>query len=172
MCKSTGFITQQQTTAGCQASIAKRERECEYLGPWVKSGGCGGDGKQWYQRTVINSSEPRTKSESCCYTSAWGSWSGWGACNGSKRYRSRTRTVVNCPAGTANSQTGSQNCHHCQGAWGGWGGYGGWSKCPGKKRCKYRTYNISRNASNGGNGCPHPNGHRQASCQPGRCKGH
>jgi len=159
VCKSTGFITQQQTTAGCQASIAKREHKCEYLGPWVKSGGCGSDGKQWYQRTVINSSEPRTKSESCCYKSAWGSWSGWGACNGSKRYKTRTRTVVNCPSGTPTSETGSQNCNHCAGYWEKnikcWK-YGGtrWG-IPQYSKHTYDKYVRTKNASNGGdNSCP------------------
>jgi len=159
VCKSTGFITQQQTTAGCQDSIGKREYECEYLGPWVKSGGCGADGKQWYQRTVINSSEPRTKSENCCYKSAWGSWSGWGACNGSKRYKTRTRTVVNCPSGTPTSETGSQNCNHCAGYWEKdikcWK-YGGtrWG-IPQYSKHTYDKYVRTKNASNGGdNSCP------------------
>ena len=142
------------------------------MGPWVKSGGCGADGKQWYQRTVINSSEPRTKSESCCYISPWSGWGGWGACNGSKRYRSRTRTVVNCPSGTPTSETGSQKCNHCQGKWVhtsySYGdcrcvkrGYGRMSyKCSkkGKSRTENTKYVITKHATNGGNACPHKSG--------------
>jgi hypothetical protein len=155
-----GRKTQQQTTAGnCPDSVKTRKVDCPYVGPWVKIGGCGADGKQYYRRDVVNSGADRNKSENCCYNGAWNPWDGWGACNGSTRSRTRTRSVVNCPAGTATTDTENQGCNHCQGAWGGWGGWGAWEGSGGcwSKRTayRYRTYFITKNASNGGKACPH-----------------
>jgi hypothetical protein len=159
-CNSMGRKTQQQTTAGnCPDSVKTRKVDCPYVGPWVKIGGCGADGKQYYRRDVVNSGADRNKSENCCYNGAWNPWDGWGACNGSTRSRTRTRSVVNCPAGTATTDTENQGCNHCQGAWGGWGGWGAWEGSGGcwSKRTayRYRTYFITKNASNGGKACPH-----------------
>jgi hypothetical protein len=115
-CDSTGKKKQEQTTAGnCLSSVKTREVDCPYIGPWVKSGGCGTDGKQWYQRSVINSDETRTKSENCCYEGTWSGWGAWGDCDGSTRSRIRTRTPVNCPADTSTSETQTQTCNHCVG---------------------------------------------------------
>jgi len=171
-CNERGRKTQKQTTINCAESFKTREVDCPYVGPWRKTGPCAADGKQYYVRDVVNSTESREKTEDCCYISPWGGWGGWGGCNGSKRYRTRNRTVVNCPPNTTTSETGSQNCNHCQGAFGGWGDYGPWSSCPGKVSCKYRTYKVTRKASNGGNACPYPNGYRAKSCKSGRCTGH
>jgi len=158
-CNERGRKTQKQTTINCAESFKTREVDCPYVGPWRKTGGCASDGKQYYVRDVINSTESREKTEDCCYTSPWGGWGGWGGCNGSKRYKTRNRTVVNCPSGTATSETGSQNCNHCQGSWswGGWSSYSG-SNCGTQRSTRSGTYRISKNASNGGNGCPHRNG--------------
>ena len=157
-CKSNGKKTQKQTTINCAEIFKTREVDCPYVGPWRKTGGCASDGKQYYVRDVINSTESREKTEDCCYMSPWGGWGGWSACNGSKRSRSRTRAVVNCPAGTATSETGSQNCSHCAGYW-------STSKCKKDRTwgfknqwCKIVTTNKyirTENGTNGGdNSCP------------------
>jgi len=114
-CNEIGKKTQKQTTVNCAENFKTREVDCPYIGPWVKSGGCGTDGKQWYQRSVINSDETRTKSENCCYEGTCSGWGAWGVCDGSTRSRIRTRTPVNCPAGTATSETETQTCNHCVG---------------------------------------------------------
>jgi len=173
-----GRKTQQQTTAGnCPDSVKTRQVNCPYVGPWVKIGGCGSDGKQYYRRDVVNSGATTSKTENCCYTGPWGGWGAWTSCNGSTRSRTRSRIPVNCPSGTQTSDTETQSCNHCVGSWGGWGGWGGWtgSTACGKERHRYshRYYHISKNATNGGNGCPHPHGHRDTRSESksnGRCR--
>ena len=175
-CNSVGRKTQQQTTAGnCAPSVKKRDVNCEYVGGWSKIGGCGADGKQWYSRVTVNSNQTTRKSENCCYPGVWGGFGGWSRCNGSTRSRTRYKNPVNCPAGTATSDTQTQSCNHCVGAWSDWGPNDAWTSCShprGKKTCKYKTYNISRHASNGGNACPHSDGEKSpGSCLTGRCGG-
>ena len=165
-CKATGKKTQEQTTVNCLDIMKTREVDCEYIGPWQKVGGCNADGKQYYNRTTLNSAAETSKTENCCYISPWGGWGGWGGCNGSKRYRTRNRTVVNCPSGTPTSETGSQNCNHCSGSWVNSGERASYcareSYRPGAKSYKdiyhNQKYVISKNASNGGNACPHRSG--------------
>jgi len=167
-CKSNGKKTQKQTTINCAESFKTREVDCPYVGEWKKTGGCGSDGKQYYTRFTINSTATTTKTENCCYISPWSGWGGWGACNGSKRYRTRNRTVINCPSDTPTSETGSQNCNHCQGKWVHKSYSYGDCRCIdyGRYRCnkkgKARTetvkYVITKNATNGGNACPHRSG--------------
>jgi hypothetical protein len=166
-CKSNGKNTQKQTTINCAENMKTREVDCPYIGTWKKTGGCGSDGKQYYTRFTINSDATTTTTEDCCYKSPWGGWGSWGACDGSKRYRTRNRTVINCPSGTATSDTGSQNCNHCSGSWVNNGEYVS-SYCsresnrPNAKKFKRvyqkQKYVISKNASNGGNACPHKSG--------------
>jgi hypothetical protein len=162
-CNSIGKKTQQQTTAGnCIDNVKTRPVDCEYIGPWTKTGGCGSDGKQWYSRTTVNSDKGTSTSENCCYKGAWNPWSAWSACNGSKRSRTRTRVTKNCDPNVATSETEDQNCNHCEGAWsyGSWSGWSG-SNCGTQKSTRTKTYRISKNASNGGNGCPHLDGETQ-----------
>ena len=163
-CNERGRKTQKQTTVNCAENFKTREVDFPYISPWSKVGGCGTDGKQHFIRNVINSVEPKQKTENCCYPGSWGGWSAWTPCNGSTRSKTRTRTPVNCPAGTQTSDTETQSCNHCQGSWGGWGGWGGWtgsSACGNhQKRYRHRYYHISKNATNGGNACPHPHGKR------------
>ena len=166
-CKSNGKKKQQQTTVGnCIDDVKIREIDCPYEGEWKKTGGCTSDGKQYYTRFTINSDATTSTTEDCCYESPWGGWGGWGECDGSKRYRTRNRTVINCPPGTATSETGSQDCNHCSGSWVNSGEYS--TDCVrsgyGYKSKKYintyhnQEYVISKNASNGGNECPHRSG--------------
>ena len=169
-CNEKGRKTQKQTTINCAENFKTREVDCPYTSPWSKIGECGVDGKQHFIRDVINSTESREKTEDCCYISPWSGWGEWGGCNGSKRYRTRIRTVINCPSDTPTSDTGSQNCNHCQGKWEHKSYNYGNCKCvrhggmPGHcvKRGKSRTENIkyiiSKNATNGGNACPHKSG--------------
>ena len=165
-CKSNGKKTQKQTTINCAENMKTREVDCPYEGEWKKTGGCGSDGKQYYTRFTINSSATTTTTEDCCYKSPWGGWGSWGACNGSKRYRTRNRTVINCPLGTATTDTESQNCNHCSGSWVNSGERASYcareSYRPGAKSYKNiyhnQKYVISKNASNGGNACPHRSG--------------
>jgi hypothetical protein len=164
-CSSIGRKTQKQTTAGnCPDSVKTRQVDCPYVGPWIPIGGCGADGKQYYRRDVINSGATTSKSENCCYIGAWNPWSDWGACNGSTRSRTRTRSVVNCPAGTATTDTENQGCNHCQGNWGGWS-WGNWigSTACGTTRIRpgNRTYYVTKAATNGGNPCPFAHGHQE-----------
>ena len=163
-CNERGRKTQKQTTINCAENFKTREVDSPYVGPWRKTGGCAADGKQYYTRDVVNSGEPRQKTENCCYISPWGGWGGWGGCNGSKRYRTRNRTVVNCPSNTPTSETGSQNCNHCAGYWQDLNEYCHKRSNPGiRAKCynyQYQKYVITKNASNGGNGCPNGNGAR------------
>jgi len=172
-CNERGRKTQKQTTVNCAESFKTREVDCPYVGPWRKTGGCASDGKQYYMRDVINSTESREKTENCCYTSPWGGWGGWGGCNGSKRYRTRNRTIINCPSGTPTSDTGSQNCNHCVGgwSWGSWSSYRGGS-CSKQTSTRSGTYRISKNASNGGNGCPYKNGYTKTETRSRRARCH
>ena len=109
-CKTNGRKVQTQTTVNCAENFKTREVDCEYVGPWTQIGSCSSDGKQYYTRATVNSSESKSKSDDCCYISAWGGWTGWSNCDGSKKTRSRTRFVVNCPAGTPTSETQTQSC--------------------------------------------------------------
>jgi len=158
-CKSNGKKTQKQTTINCAESFKTREVDCPYVGEWKKTGGCGSDGKQYYTRFTINSSATTTKTENCCYISPWSGWGTWGACNGSKRYRNRNRTVINCPSDTPTSDTGSQNCNHCAGYWEKnikcWKSAGTSWGTPQYTKHTYDKYVRTKNASNGGdNSCP------------------
>jgi hypothetical protein len=164
-CNERGRKTQKQTTINCAESFKTREVDCPYVSTWRKMGPCAADGKQYYVRDVINSTESREKTEDCCYISPWGGWGGWGGCNGSKRYKTRNRTVINCPSDTPTSETGSQNCNHCQGKWVHKSYNYGDCKCvryrdgrcmkKGKSRTENVKYVITKNATNGGNACPH-----------------
>lgn len=109
-CKTNGRKVQTQTTVNCAENFKTREVDCEYVGPWTQIGSCSSDGKQYYTRATVNSSESKSKSDNCCYISAWGGWTGWSNCNGSSKSRSRSRIVVNCPAGTPTSESQTQSC--------------------------------------------------------------
>ena len=158
-CNERGRKTQKQTTVNCAENFKTREVDCPYVSPWRKTGDCNSSGKQYYVRDVVNSTESREKTEDCCYISPWGGWGGWGGCNGSKRYRTRNRTVVNCPSGTPTSETGSQNCNHCAGYWQKnikcWKPAGTVWGTPQYSKHTYDKYVRTKNASNGGdNSCP------------------
>ena len=177
-CNSVGRKTQQQTTAGnCPDSVKTRKVDCPYVGPWVKIGGCGSDGKQYYRRDVVNSGATTSKSENCCFIGAWGGWTPSGDCDGSKRTHSRTRAVLNCPSGTATTENQQRDCNHCQGKW-----------VEGSVRNKYirqtsnrigtttyydrfktSTYKITKPATNGGRSCPHKDGEKKEE-NLGQCK--
>jgi hypothetical protein len=164
-CKPTGKKTQEQTTINCAENFKTREVECEYVGPWNKVGACSADGKQYYTRDVVNSKEPTSKSEGCCYISPWSGWGGWTACNGTNRQRNRTRIVRNCENHITNSEIQVQDCNHCSGYWTGWSGEkqvgSRWCSGPcGRTTAKFenkRTYKITKNAKNGGTACPKTN---------------
>ena len=171
-CNSMGRKTQQQTTAGnCPDSVKTRKVDCPYVGPWVKVGGCGSDGKQYYRRDVINSNERMSKTENCCFIGAWGGWTPSGDCNGSKRTHSRTRAVLNCPSGTATTENQQRDCNDCEGKWVGGSvrnkyiktrrtpGHGGRQYLHDKM--KTYTYKITKPASNGGKSCPHKEGEKK-----------
>ena len=151
-----------------------KEEDCQYAEEYQKSGECTSEGKQWYTRRTayggVRSNE--SYSEDCCYEGAWGGWSVSSPCDGSTIYKTRNRTNVNCP-NSATSETVAENCNHCEGAWSDYGPSDAWTSCShprGKKSCKYMTYNISRNASNGGRSCPHSDGDKgPPSCITGRC---
>ena len=177
-CNSMGRKTQQQTTAGnCPDSVKTRKVDCPYVGPWVKIGGCGADGKHYYRRDVLNSTASTSKSENCCFIGAWGGWTPSGDCDGSKRTHSRTRAVLNCPSGTATTENQQRDCNHCQGKW-----------VEGSVRNKYirqtsnrigtttyydrfktSTYKITKPATNGGRSCPHKDGEKKEE-NLGQCK--
>ena len=124
-CNSVGRKTQQQTTAGnCPDSVKTKKVDCPYVGPWVKIGGCGSDGKQYYRRDVVNSGATTSKSENCCYEGPWkkglvdgqhesmligedangnavngNSWYGSWSPNHWKKYSVENREIKNCPPG-------------------------------------------------------------------------
>ena len=105
-CNSIGRKTQEQTTVNCPESLKTRQVDCPYVGPWVKVGGCGSDGKQYYRRDVVNSGAATSKTENCCYQYPW---SGWGSCN-SSGYQSATRTVTSGCSGGDAATTKTQFC--------------------------------------------------------------
>ena len=177
-CNSMGRKTQQQTTAGnCPDSVKTRKVDCPYVGPWVKIGGCGSSGKQYYRRDVVNSGATTSKTENCCFIGGWGGWTPSGDCDGSKRIHTRTRTVLNCPPGTSTTESQQRNCNDCEGKW-----------VEGSMRNKFisqistrhgatryhdkmktYTYKISKPASNGGKSCPHKVGEKKEE-NVGKCK--
>jgi hypothetical protein len=175
-----GRKTQQQTTAGnCPDSVKTRKVDCPYVGPWVKIGGCGSGGKQYYRRDVVNSGATTSKSDNCCFIGGWGGWTPSGDCDGSKRTHTRTRTVLNCPSGTKTTESQQRNCNDCEGKW----VEGserhefiktikGWQNVRTKtyyNKFKTYTYKISKPASNGGKSCPHKDGEKKEE-NMGRCK--
>jgi hypothetical protein len=165
-CSSVGRKTQKQTTAGnCPESVKTRQVDCPYVGPWIPIGGCGADGKQYYRRDVINSGESTSKAENCCYMGAWNPWGDWSGCNdGSTRSKTRTRSVVNCPAGTATTDTENQGCNHCQGNFGewSWGNWAGSTACGlTRMRSGSRTYYVTKAATNGGRVCSWQHGYAE-----------
>ena len=105
-------------------------------------------------------------SEMCIRDSVYGGYGGWSACNGSTRSKTRYKTPVNCPAGTATSETESEDCNHCEGEWQGdkylFSNYisnNGSSRFNkyGDHKARFK-YKVTKSASNGGNSCPHYNG--------------
>ena len=165
-CNEAGKKTQTQTTNGCAESKKTREVNCEYIGQWNSIGGCGTDGLQYYNRTIVNNSSGSSisKSDPCCYVGPWSGFSGWGACDGTNRNRTKSRTVVNCPAGTPVIENEIQACNNCQGDWSDWtwGDWGSYSICfnqsQKRSRTGTRTYRINKYQTNGGTGCPHGDG--------------
>ena len=181
-CNSMGRKTQKQTTAGnCPDSVKTKQVNCPYVGPWVKIGGCGADGKQYYRRDVVNSTASTSKSENCCFIGGWGGWTPSGDCDGSKRTHSRTRTVLNCPPGTSTTESQQRNCNDCEGKWVGGSVRNKYKSGPATCfRCaritiydkmKTYTYKITKPASNGGKSCPHKDGEKKeeniGNCQVG-----
>jgi len=152
-CKPTGFKTQQQTTVNCADSVKRREQTCEYVGPFTKIGECTSEGKQILYRVTVNSNEPNTIIEDCCYQSDWSGWR-WSYCNGSQRTGTRTKTTVNCPADVVKSETMTQDCNHCVGSWVD-DGIVESSSCDNGYTPVYRRrkYVISKQATNGGSSC-------------------
>jgi hypothetical protein len=156
-CKPTGKKTQEQTTINCAENFKTREVECEYVGPWNKVGGCTSEGKQYYTRSTVNSSESTSKSEGCCYISPWGGWGSWGVCDGSNRYRERSRDVVNCASDVPKTEKGSQTCNHC---------VGDFFEISRRDGCFFtknkiyidQEYRHTKPATNGGNVCPFEHG--------------
>ena len=110
-CNSMGRKTQKQTTINCDEDKKTRKVNCSYVGPWVKIGGCGSGGKQYYRRDVVNSASSvgASKSDNCCFIGGWGGWTPSGDCDGSKRTHTRTRTVLNCPSGTKTTESQQRN---------------------------------------------------------------
>jgi hypothetical protein len=119
-CNQRGRKTQKQTTINCAENFKTREVDCPYVGPWSKTGECTSSGKRYYVRDVVNSGEPKQRTENCCYIGSWGGWNAWTECNRGTRSRNRTRTLVNCPAGTPDSQSEKESCEQkCSKGWGG-----------------------------------------------------
>jgi hypothetical protein len=182
-CKSDGKQDQTRTVRGSCGRYPPANRQsidCEYLGPWevvkqymrfgrrtYRVPDCNPKTSvKQYKRVTKNSNQATTKSEPCCYISKFKASGAWGACDGSNRYRPTSRFVSkNCPSGTIKTSTESQTCNHCEGSFGEWSGWGPWEGRGGCWSTQYshrtRTYSISKNASNGGNGCPYPNGHTE-----------
>jgi hypothetical protein len=50
-----------------------KEENCNYYGDWYKSGGCGSDGVQWWERQTVVDGTPKTEREEreCCYVGEW-----------------------------------------------------------------------------------------------------
>ena len=179
-CNSMGRKTQQQTTAGnCPDSVKTRQVNCPYVGPWVKIGGCGSDGKQYYRRDVVNSGATMSKTENCCFIGGWGGWTPSGDCDGSKRIHTRTRTVLNCPSGTSTTESQQRNCNDCEGKWVAGSvrnkfintvkGFRGRPDVTYYDKMKTYTYKMTKPASNGGKSCPHKVGEKKEE-NVGKCK--
>jgi len=64
-CNERGRKTQEQTTVNCADAFKQREVDCPYVGSWRKTGECNSSGRQYYVRDVVNSGEPREKTERC-----------------------------------------------------------------------------------------------------------
>jgi hypothetical protein len=69
-CNSVGQKTQKQTTINCPDNVKTKKVDCPYVGPLVKIGGCGADGKQYYRRDVVNSGATTSETRNCCHTTS------------------------------------------------------------------------------------------------------
>ena len=178
-CKSDGKQDQTRTIKGsCGRNPPAKTQsvDCEYLGPWevIKQYMRFGSRKiplpdcnpktsvKQYKRVTKNSNQPATKSEPCCYIGGFKASGAWGACDGSNRYRPTSRFVSkNCPSGTVKTSTESQTCNHCEGSFGKWSDWSSYTDCSRRawRASRSRTYTVTKAAKNGGNACPHANGH-------------
>src|SRR5210317_1824737 len=178
-CKSDGKQDQTRTIKGsCGRNPPAKTQsvDCEYLGPWevIKQYMRFGSRKiplpdcnpktsvKQYKRVTKNSNQPATKSEPCCYIEGFKASGAWGACDGSNRYRPTSRFVSkNCPSGTVKTSTESQTCNHCEGSFGGWSSWSSYADCSRRvwRASRSRTYTVTKASKNGGNACPHANGH-------------
>src|SRR6056300_1276371 len=178
-CNSDGKQFQTRTVRGsCGGNPPAKTQsvDCEYLGPWevVKQYMRFGPRKiplpdcnprksvKEYKRVTKNSNQATTKSEPCCYIEGFKASGAWGACDGSNRYRPTSRFVSkNCPSGTVKTSTESQTCNHCEGSFGKWSDWSSYTDCSRRawRASRSRTYTVTKAAKNGGNACPHANGH-------------
>src|SRR6056300_481969 len=178
-CNSDGKQFQTRTVRGsCGGNPPAKTQsvDCEYLGPWevVKQYMRFGPRKiplpdcnprksvKEYKRVTKNSNPATTKSEPCCYIEGFKASGAWGACDGSNRYRPTSRFVSkNCPSGTVKTSTESQTCNHCEGSFGGWSSWSSYADCSRRvwRASRSRTYTVTKASKNGGNACPHANGH-------------
>src|SRR6056300_1288655 len=178
-CNSDGKQFQTRTVRGsCGGNPPAKTQsvDCEYLGPWevIKQYMRFGSRKiplpdcnpktsvKQYKRVTKNSNQPATKSEPCCYIGGFKASGAWGACDGSNRYRPTSRFVSkNCPSGTVKTSTESQTCNHCEGSFGKWSDWSSYTDCSRRawRASRSRTYTVTKAAKNGGNACPHANGH-------------
>ena len=71
-CSSDGKRQYFRTTKNSSKSTTKSEN-CDYYGDWYKSGGCGSDGIQWWERKTVVDGIPKTEREEreCCYVGEW-----------------------------------------------------------------------------------------------------
>jgi hypothetical protein len=181
-CKSDGKQDQTRTVRGsCGRNPPAKTQsvDCEYLGPWevvkqylnypgrkIPLPDCNPKTSvKQYKRVTKNSNQATTKSEPCCYIGGFKASGAWGACDGSNRYRPTSRFVSkNCPSGTVKTSTESQTCNHCEGSWGEWSFGPERASCSGNPKFvkdKTRTYTVTKAAKNGGNACPHTDGHKE-----------
>jgi hypothetical protein len=71
-CPSDGKQQYFRHTKNSSKSTTKSEN-CDYYGEWYKTGGCGTDGKQWWERkTAVNGSANTERGQwDCCYEGPW-----------------------------------------------------------------------------------------------------
>lgn len=159
-CSSEGKMRQTQTTKNCDASVATRYIDCEYIGPWEPSP-CTESGTRLATRKVVNSTAKTSDYLGCCYTSPW--VEEWDSCYNGVKTGKKTRTITSaCPWTYKTELTiPSQSCKNCDGNWEFTEYSYGECKCSdGRYSCyqpkyEHQTYTRTQEAENGGlDNCP------------------
>ena len=184
------------TQSGCPQPV-----NC--AGYWSSYGGCHKSGSQNRKcRKYIYTTHPSNGGAGCGYSNgqnscttsgctqpvdcagAWGSYGGChksGSTNRRCRHYKHTRSAAHggsgCPYSNMASSCTTSGCSQPVNCAGYWTGYGScYYEGSTKRNLRCKTYKVTKNASNGGSGCPYSNNHKSCTTsgcsQPVDCAGY